>query len=712
MSQTAASPDLHALFRARSVALIGATEKSTWCQILVKGLRTNQYSGHVHLVNPRRGEAFGQTAVASCAAIGVPVDLAIFMVPAAALAAAIADAGAAGIRLGIVLTSGFSELGANGAQAQAQLVAQARAVGVTFLGPNSLGFMNYSDNVPAMVQPPYLPRIPGATAVVSQSGATAGAIAAFAHQQGIGLSYLVALGNEAMIDLADVVNYLIDDPHTRAIALFVESIRRPPTLIEVAARAMRSGKAIVILKVGSSELTAKVAQAHTGALVGDDRVFDAACSQLGIVRVRSIEELVITTHLLAHTGKIAVQGLGVVSISGGACEVIADTADRCGVALPQFAPDTLTPLRGVLSALGASTHNPLDITGAAVGKPEMFRQVLDVVAADPAVGLTAAVFGLRTESDGSMPQLNEKALSAIGSAIAGSGKPGVFLTQTVQPISAADRIALARVNIPLVIGGLRDGTQAIGNAFRWSARLAKPPYQSAAHRPIADTKPSSERTTLEYLSSCGVPVIPAVIATSEEEAIRAARAAGDNPVVLKISSSDIAHKTEAGGVLLDLRGDGAVAEGYGRILANVRRAQPAARLDGVIVSPMRPKGTELLVGIARDPQWGLVMAVALGGIWVEALKDSSLRLLPVNRHDVIEMFGELRAAAILRGYRGQPAVDLGAVADVAVKIAEAALALGPDLASLEVNPLYVGPDGRIECLDALALWADECEASH
>ena len=466
-----------------------------------------------------------------------------------------------------------------------------------------------------------------------------------------------------------------------------------------------------MLKVGSSELTAKVAQAHTGALVGDDRIFDAACRQMGMLRVQSIEELVLTAHLLSQTGPIATRGLGVVSISGGACELIADQAERCGVALPQFAPATLEPLRDALSAMGASTHNPLDITGAVVGKPEMFQHVIDVIAKDPSIGLVTAVFGLRAEADGNFSALNAKALSAIGAAIQASGKPGLLLTQTLQPISTEDRAALERFRIPMVSGGLRDGVQAIGNAFRWSQRQALPPYlPPPVAQALARQRPGGERATLDYLASCGVPVIPATLATSDDEAVQAARAAGGDRVVLKIASPDIAHKTEAGGVLLGLDGDAAVAEGYRRILANVRQSQPQARIDGVIVSPMRPPGVELFVGIARDPQWGLAMAIALGGIWVEALKDSTVRLLPLDRAAVVEMFSELKAATILRGFRGQPAVDLDAVADIAVRIGEAALALGPQLASMEVNPLYVGPQGRIECLDALALWDEGAQA--
>ncbi len=698
-------PDLRSLFAARSIALVGATEKSAWCHILMQGVRSHGYEGIVHLVNPKGGAMFGQTAVTACTAIGQPVDLAVFMVPVAALEDAMLDAARAGIRNAVVLTSGFSELGAEGVERQQRLAGIARGNGITLLGPNSLGFVNFAANVPAMVIPPQLPVLKGSVAVVSQSGATAQAVASFAHQQNVGLSHLVALGNEATVGMAEVVDYLVDEESVKVIALFIETIRDSAGLIDAAARALRARKPIIVLKVGTSELTAKVAQAHTGALVGDDRVFDAACLQLGLIRVRSMEEMVVTAGLLAHTGPIAPRGLAVVSISGGACEMVADAAEEFGVPLPPFAPATLEPLRGALSELGASTHNPLDITGAAVAKPEMFRGVLAAAGADPAVGLIATVYGLPSASN-AVSARNGEALGHIAAGMAATGKPGILLTQTLQPIDETSRRVMEQAGLPLATGGLRGAMQAIGHALHWSERCEQAPYRPSDTHPQTGQRPAGERATLDFLHGHGIPVIPATVATTEGEAVAAFHAAGGDPVVLKIASPDIAHKTEVGGVLLNLGSDEAVADGFRRILDNVRTAAPDARIDGVIVSPMRAKGVELFVGVARDPQWGLALAVALGGVWVEALKDSSLRLLPVDRDAVVAMLNELKAATILRGHRGAAGIDLEAVADVAVRIGEAAAALGPDLESLEVNPLHIGPDGRIECLDALALWSD------
>lgn len=697
--------DLTRLFNARSIALVGATEKSAWCHILQAGIRGHAFEGRFHFVNPKGGEIFGQTAFSSCTAIDEPVDLAIFMVPAAVLEEAVTEAGAAGIRFGVVLTSGFSELGAQGAELQARLVSAARRAGMIFLGPNSLGFLNFAENVPAMVMPPQLPKITGHVGVVSQSGATAIAIASHANQQGIGLSQMVALGNEAKVDMADVIDFLIEDAQTKAIAVFIESVRDADRMIAVAARALQAGKPIVVMKVGASPLTAQVAQAHTGALVGDDKVFDAASVQLGMIRVRSVEELVATAGLLAYTGPLRVgSGLGVVSISGGACEMIADYAHEFDVSLPPFAPHALAPLRASLSELGASTHNPLDITGAALTKPEMFEKVLGALSADDEIGIVATVYGLPSHQQ-TVSKTNAASLAHIAVGMTSNGKPGFLLTQTLQPVDEVGRKALADAGIGFALGGLRDGVRAVGHAQRWSARQAQAPFFRPTNgASLAQARPQSERQTLDYLKSFDVPVIPAQMVNSAEAAVASFKTMKGQAVALKIASADIAHKTEVGGVALHLRDEQAVAKAYNDILNRVRLAAPNARIDGVIVSPMRPQGVELFVGVTRDPQWGLVLAVAMGGIWVELLQDSSLRLLPVGDHEIATMFRGLNSARILEGYRGQPAVDIEAVSRVVGRIANAAVALGPELVSLEINPLYVGPDGTIECLDALAIW--------
>lgn len=701
--------NLDAFLRAKSIALVGATERSIWSNATFRNFGDLGFKGKVHPVNPKGGFIHGLAAATSCQAIGEVVDAALLMVPMDVIPEAFADLNAAGIRNAVVLTSGFAEMGSEGARRQADLKGHARTNGITLLGPNCLGFINLVDKIPIWTIP--LPsRLAGSVAVVSQSGATAAYIADFAGRQGVGLSYIVSTGNEVDLNVARVVDYLVDDPATKVIAIFLETSRAAETLASAAHRALQAGKPIVALKIGTSEITAKAAQAHTGSLVGDDRVFSAACHQLGIIRVDSIEAMVATAALLAQVKPITKPKAAAIAISGGVCEIASDRFAALGVTMTPFAEKTVDDLREIMPAFG-TPHNPLDVTGAAMLKPQLFEDSLKVLGRDPEVGLIAGLFDL---PDGDEDGFANAVAKHLGTGLNATGLPGVLVS--VAPKHVPEKtLAVARANNIAYLGsGVHHGLSAIANAFWWSERQGKPFANPLVERVAGATsciRPGTERETLDYLEQAGVPTVPARIAKSAKEAAAAAESFG-GAVVLKIASPDIAHKSDIGGVRLNVRGPEAAAEAYDGIITAVRAARPDAALDGMIVSPMRAKGLELFVGVLRDPQWGPAIAVGLGGIWVEALKDTSLRLLPVAPSDVLEMLGELRSSRLLDGYRGSPPVDRQAIAEVVARIGDAALALGPDLVSLEINPL-LATDERVEALDGLAVWDDDAsEGAH
>lgn len=695
----AATHPLRALFYPRSVALVGASERSPWSSFIAHNLGITGYQGQVCSVNREAKPAHGFPGFSSCRQIAETPDLAYLMVPAEVILEAFEDAAAAGIRNMVVLSSGFAETGEEGASLQQRLVQRAAELGVRFLGPNSLGFANLSIQAPMTPVPTRLPLLPGKIALISQSGATNAEITEFAHQSGVGLSLYIATGNEAQIDIASGLDFLVDDANTQVIMVFAEAIRDTATFARAARTALARRKPIVILKVGASELTAKVAAAHTGSLVGDDKVFDAVCRQLGVIRVHSIEDLVNTAALLAHTGPLAKPGVGIVSISGGACTLIADRADVHGVALPAFSEDTQMRLREVLPFF-AGTLNPLDITGAAMKEPELFERVLRVLGEDPNLGFIGCVYNLPwNETAPAMPQL-----AFIGKGLSAIETPAALVNQTTKPVSAKSRELMQKHGIAFALGGVEALVQALGKAVWWSGRVqaASAETRPAAVSATSAARPVSEREVLEFLSARGVPVVPSRLARTRQEAVSFA-AGFDAPVALKIASPDIAHKTEVGGVKLGLRGAEAVAQAYDAILASVRQQQPQAAIEGVLVAPMRSGGLEILAGTVRDPQWGTVLAVGLGGVWVEALADTQLRLLPVTPAEVKTMLLELRGARLLQGFRATPAADLDRLAQVIARIGDAALALGPELETLEVNPLWVqGP--QVEALDGLTVW--------
>ncbi len=688
--------DLSTMLRPRSVALIGATDRSRWSQGTFDNLVNRKYAGEVHLVSRRGGIVHGRPAATSCVAAGQPIDLGLIMVPLAAMEDALADLAAAGARSAIMLTSGFAETGEEGRGLQERLAGLVRRHGISLLGPNCLGLVNFLDNVPLWTGGFRAPRTPGSIAVIAQSGATASFIASLAQQQEIGLSHMISTGNEADLDAATFIDHLLDVPEVRAIALFAETIRDAGRFTAAARKALAMRKPIVVLKIGLSEITAKSAQAHTGALVGDDRVFAGICRQLGIVRVDSIEDLLFTADVITRTGVVRSDGVALVSVSGGACEIFADRASVNALPIPPLSEAATAALRAALPAFG-TPHNPLDITGGAVLQPDLFEQGLRIMGAQPEFSTLACLFDVPTAEE-SATDFVVAALKHIGAGLKAAPIPALMISHSLKPVTETAYRVLQETGLPYVGSGIHHGANALANVFWWSDQVrrggapATVPSTSSSHK-----LPLSERAALAFLAEHGVKVIPTELVTGADEAVAAARRIGGR-VVLKIASDDIRHKSDIGGVALNLEGDQAVEAAYRR----VRSAAPAsARVDGVLVAPMRSGGLELFVGCTRDAQWGPVIAVGLGGVWVEVLQDVTLRPLPVAPAEARRMLGELRGAKLLAGARGMPAADLDAVAAAIAAIGDAALALGADLDALEVNPLWVR-GSQVEALDALA----------
>lgn len=464
---TGVSPErLGALLRPRRVALVGASDKSDFSRMAYRNLVEFGLASRTHLVSRRGSPAHGRATVTSCTQIAEQVDVAFMMVPQEATLDALADVAAAGIRHALVLSSGYADAGEAGRRAQEDLIARARALGVLLAGPNHLGFANFVDQVPVTAIPG-LPHAAGPVALVSQSGMGASAMLDFATMTGTGLSYLVTVGNEAMITAADVLGFLAGDPHTRAVALFLETIRDRDRFAAAARRAAGAGKAVVALKTGRSPLSARMAAAHTGAPADDEASTGAFLAGLGVIRVSSIEDLILTAGAAAHLGRLARTGLGVVSISGGACDMLADHAADLGADLPDLAPVTAAALAAVLPAYG-TVINPLDITGAAVIDPALFTSCIEAMSADPSVGVVAVINGLPWQRDGT-PWPGQPLADAIGAGAARARGPVVCVSQAVQPLTGYTREVMRQAGIPYAIPGLRQAVAALANLAWWSA---------------------------------------------------------------------------------------------------------------------------------------------------------------------------------------------------------------------------------------------------
>jgi acyl-CoA synthetase (NDP forming) len=558
--------------------------------------------------------------------------------------------------------------------------------------------------------------------VALQSGALASVVLAFAKAHAIGLSLLTSMGNEAMMTTADVLDYLVEDEATRVICLFLEEIGDPAGFARVAEKADRAGKPIVALKVGSSPAGQQAALAHTGSVAGDDAVVDAVLRQLNVIRVTSLEELLTTGAALGYSRWPRGRRMGVLTLSGGACDIIADAASARGVAIPDFSAGTEAAIAALLPPF-ASPHNPLDVTGFGVlanlsGKKGPLTAVdhaLDIAVQDP--NLDFVLFSGVTLPEARPPDEDtartlETRVDWLAMKMGSAPIPIIPVGSTCVNLSDYARELLRKHGITF-LGGLDLAMTALGHALRWlenrgqvrapvPRRATAPRLAAAAAGPWSEG-PWAEVRARQLLAEAGVPVVPGGLAGSADEAVEIAFRVG-LPVALKICSAQITHKSDIGGVVLGLGSEAEVRAGYEKVRAAGSRFQavPEASVDGVLVTPMRTGGTELLAGVTVDPAFGPVLAVGLGGIWVEVLNDTSLRLLPVDAAEVRRMLGELRGLPLLQGARGTAPASLDAVAGAIAALGEAALALDGSLRALEVNPLWVNGD-QVEALDVLVI---------
>ena len=702
---------LRALFAPSSVALVGASESSGWSRLVVASLRTGGLPGRIVPVNPRHTSVFGLPAVPSLRALDEPVDLAFCQVATERVEPVMEEAAEAGVRHLVVLASGYGESGADGRRREQALLAKAVELDLTLLGPNTLGYINPHAGAAPFGLPITAPPRRGGVAVVLQSGALASAVLDFSARHGIGLSLLSSMGNEAVVTATDVVAHLLEDDRTRAIAMFLETVRDPERFVELARRALRAGKPIVALKVGRSDAGRASALAHTGAVAGDDAVVDAVFRAAGVVRVRSLEELLATADLLAQGLPLDGARMGVVSASGGACDIIADRAQDEGVEVPELAPATRERLTGLLPSF-AVARNPLDVTGFILARPAaggrgLAEQCLEAMLDDPSIDFVFNSLSLPSREPADPAALHAR-LAAIAEIAAGSGKPVVHYTTTCVDLAPFARDALDEHGLR-VMPGIELGMAAVGHALRWGRTRRRllgrenAPAEGlpAAHGapPPARTGPWSEAAARELAAAHGVPLVPATLATTRREARAAADALG-YPVALKVCAASITHKSDIGGVALMVGGPEEAERAFDRVHA--AGTAHADDVEGVLVTPMRRGGVELFAGVKVDPLFGPVLAVGLGGVFVEVLGDVSLRPLPVSAADVEEMLGELRGAPLLKGARGGVPADLGAVADAVCAFSRAALSLGPSLRAFEVNPWWVH-GSQVEALDALVV---------
>jgi len=682
-SVTGAEEAVHRLWNPASVAVVGASGRPgtlPWWPLHL--LRRYGFAGALYPVNPNRAEIDGIACVPSIGAVGEQVDVAVIVQSAAATVASVRDCAAAGVRTVVLPAQGFGEQGDAGRRAEREILDLARRSGMRIVGPNTDGAANLAVGSLTTIQPLFGEDFAvGDVAVVTQSGASAGSLISRLKREGIGCRLYASAGNEIDLGLADYLSVAVQDPGVRMVLSFVEAIRRPEDFVRVAELAAELGKPIVLIKVGRTEQAAQRAAAHTGALAGADRVYEALFRSLGVIRVDELSEIVAVASFYLACGAPASSRTAIMSVSGGQAGALADRAAAVGVEVPAIAAETQTRLAELLPM--GTPLNPCDLTGDVAKRAELAAEVYRAFDADPAVD---TVVYARKELTGDAGRRSAALLAEA--AAAGATPLAVYAMDG--DVNEDERRSYRSAGVPLFASAAELFT-AIG---RLSAARAAPRRHEAR---VTAALPAGggvldEATTKSLLREYGVALPAEGLAADVDAAVKLADQIG-YPVVLKVVSDRIAHKTEIGGVALGLTGPDEVRDAYARLTQRARAANGGDELDGVLVQQQVTDGVEMIVGLVVDPQFGPFVLVGSGGVLAELLDDAVLRPAPVTPAEATDMIRELRGSRLLDGFRGAEAADADALADVVANLSRLGADHAAALAECDLNPVLVRPRG-------------------
>lgn len=683
--------NIGALLRPNSIAIVGASSNpSAFGRRLLANLERFEFPGEIHLVG-RAETIAGRPCLPSVDALPEDVDLAVIAIGREDVPESVRRCGLRGVRSAIVYGSGFAETGEAGRQAQDELAGHAIDAGMALLGPNCTGLTNFVANVPltfgnSRPRPVTAPAI----AIVGQSGGMVGAIRMALEARQLDVSHTIATGNEAVLGVEDFLEELVEDETTRVILLFAEQIRRPGRFLAGAARAQRAGKAVILLHPGRSAAGQRSAASHTGAIVGDHAAMRAAVDHAGIIRVDTVEELVDVAELVLRCPRPPRGGLAILTDSGAFKSLSADFCEDAGIVLPPI-ERMRDALAGELPAF-ISPENPLDVSAQALQQPDIYGRCARLLLEEPGVG--ALLIAIMPSS----PEFGLKAARETLALLPGNGKPVLYvLFGGDSPISPELTPLLRTAGIPFFRVSER-AMAAVGHYMRHAVLSGQGRAQassSAPAMPAGAGEAVPEWQAKQWLHAAGLPVPEGHLATDVEAAAAAAARIG-YPVALKAQSPALPHKSDVGGVALGIADEAGLRDAYGKMDAGI-----AIPLDGILVEPMARRGTELFVSARRDPAWGPMLTIGLGGVWVEALNDVRSFPADLGEDAILTEIRSLRGARLFDGWRGDPPGDVQAAAAVAARLGGLLIA-SPWVREIEINPLLVYPGkGGVLILDAL-----------
>lgn len=690
---------LEAFLAPDSIAVIGASrDEKKIPGLLLTFLRRNGFAGAIYPVNPAYDSIGDLPCHPSVGAIGRPVDLAIVIIPARAVLAALEDCAAAGVRHAIVISSGFAEEGGASAGMQAEIAALARRTGMRICGPNAEGFYNEPQRIAATFSPtvdvkPDAPRLvatPRRLGIIAQSGGIGFAIYNRARAMGIAVSKVVSTGNEADLATGEFLDYLVQDDATDAIVLFVEGIRDPQAFVAAARRAAEARKPVVAVKVGRSGAGERAAASHTASMAGWAAAYDAVFARYGITVCDDLDEAVAVAAAFCIAPSAKGRRVGVVTVSGGAGAWIADAIAAQGLQIPELSQPMQAEIRALIPSYG-SPRNPVDITAQAVHSGGL-QKVVELLEASDEVDAIAVVVSLASET-----RMPVKA-AEIGPLIGAQRKPILIFTYTLPSAFARTELAAAGT---VAFSGVVSLARALRCLADRDSFTLPPPATARPRAQIGIAGRLSEHDSKALLRKAGIAV-PHEVLVPEKVRLPAALSGMSFPLVMKIQSRDIPHKSEAGGVCLDIRDASQAADAFTELIENARRFRPDADIEGVLVGPMARPGIEMIVGAVNDPTFGPIVMVGFGGVATELFRDVVYRLAPVDEAEALAMIDALKSAPLLGGFRGAAKADKAALTALIARLSSLADAWHDDVAEIEINPVRVhAMGGGVTVIDAL-----------
>ena len=689
--------NLNKLLSPRSVAVIGASEKPGFGLSTCKNLLRSSRQEHIYFIHPKRESVLGKKCYRSISELPEQVDMCIVLLNKSLVIPTLEEAAANGCKAAIVYASGYGETGDKAAEQE--LRETAKRLDMAVMGVNCAGYISNNDDLFPFGMIVNRDARPGNIAIISQSGKICLNMMQVDYMN---FSYLISAGNCSCILIEDYIDYLIDDPGTKVIGLYLEGVKNPEKFTDVLRRAALKRKPIVILKVGRSAAGSRVASSHTGSLSGSDKAFDALCKKFGIVRVDDIEELVQMCHMLSVLPELPkIPTISAMCLSGGETGVCADVGTAEGLEYPEFSEETMQALTELLPDY-ASPANPLDMTATLSHDGPKYAEVIKAIMRDPNVGMVLCgqtILPHQNLTDVIYPMSDGMVMAA---------------NERIKPVAVmnffnCDRDAAIRSKLEAAGVAILPATGTGFKLLRYMKKMVeyKPEEKTlelAIPQPAGGEKVAlSEYESKMELQRFGVRVPFSEVVSSEEQLDRVVREVS-YPCVAKIESADILHKSDVGGVRLNLHNEAELRAAYAEVLKNAAEKAPGAKVNGVLVQPMLPQGVEVIVGVNIDPQFGPMILCGLGGVFVEVFKDVALYPAPLSKGEALEMIRSLKGFKMLSGYRGSAKCDIDALAELMVQIADYAVANKDTLCEMDLNPVFVYEEGKgVDMADAVII---------